>query len=291
MPSRTVKPALSARKLKVGKPIHHAPLGTIAAGAPFEILAIDLMGPLPTTSSGNSYIMVVIDYYTKWMEAFPLKHIHASDVAKKLVKEVFFRYGTPEHIHTDQGPQFESHLFQELCSLMDIHKTRTTPYHPQCDGLVERSNRTIQNILRTRVNASQKDWDTYLPSTVFAYNTSVHSVTEYTPYFLMFGREARTPLHLMFPLPEMICTPPLLILSNVPNHTSMMLLFLFVLPLMLGTVQQSYCMTVEHMLPPWNSVVMCGYIPTRPLGSLPNSSAIGLAPTLSLAAPPKLLIS
>ena len=196
------KSCTTCQQAKCKSCTHRAPLGHITAGSPFEIVAIDIMGPLTTTNSGKSYILVVIDYYTKWIEIFALTNIQALTVAKCIFNNVISRYGTPEQIHTDQGTQFESSLFKELCTLLHIHKSRTTPYHPAGDGLVERSNRTIQNILKTAINNNYKDWDLYLPSTMLAYNTSVHSTTGYTPHYLMFGREARVPLQTMYPLPH-----------------------------------------------------------------------------------------
>ena len=128
---------------KTPAPSQHAPLGTITAGYPMQIVAADLLGPLPESENGNSYILVVADYFTRWMEAFALPNQEATTVANKLVDEVFLRFSVPEQLHTDQGRQFESQLLHEVCKLLNIHKTRTTPYHPQSDGLVERLNRTL----------------------------------------------------------------------------------------------------------------------------------------------------
>ena len=102
-------------------------MGTITAGYPMQIVAADLLGPLPESENGNSYILVVAD----WMEAFALPNQEAATVANKLVDEVFLRFSVPEQLHTDQGRQFESQLLHEVCKLLNIHKTRTTPYHPQ----------------------------------------------------------------------------------------------------------------------------------------------------------------
>ena len=179
-----------------------APLHHITATRPFQVIAIDLMGPLTRSADGNLYIVAVIDYFTKWLEIFPLKNAQTTTIAECLATHVFTRHGLPEQIHTDQGPQFESELFQELCHTMHIHKTRTTPYHPQSDGLVERSNRTVQNILKAYVNTDQTDWDRHLPTTMLAYNTSTHSTTGYTPHYLLYGFEAFMPLHIMYPLPQ-----------------------------------------------------------------------------------------
>ena len=136
---------------KLSAPARRAPMGTITAGYPMQIVATDLVGPLPESENGNRYILVVADYFTRWMEAFPLPNQEASTVASKLVDEVFLRFSVPEQLHSDQGRQFESQLLSEICKLLKITKTKTTPYHPQCDGLVERFNRTLLNMLATFV--------------------------------------------------------------------------------------------------------------------------------------------
>ena len=132
------------------KPIQRAPLGYIAAGQPFERLAMDLMGPLPTSVAANKHILVVIDYFTKWAELFALPDATAETVAERLLEDVISIFGMPEYLHTDQGSQFESAVFQQLC-------TRTTPYHPQSDGLAERLNRTVEDMLAGYVNFHQTD--------------------------------------------------------------------------------------------------------------------------------------
>ena len=93
--------------------------------------------------SGNNYVLVVSDYFTKWMEAFAIPNQEAVTVAEKLVEEVLCRFSIPEQLHSDQGRQFEGKLMQEVCKLLHINKTRTTAYHPQSDGVVERLNRTL----------------------------------------------------------------------------------------------------------------------------------------------------
>lgn len=112
-------------------------------------MAVDLLGPLPESNNGNSYVLVVGDYCSKWMEALPVPNQEAPTVAEKLVDEVFLQFSPPEQLHSNQGRQFESVLIAEVCKLLQIRKTRTTPYHPQCDGLVERFNRTLISMLAT----------------------------------------------------------------------------------------------------------------------------------------------
>jgi len=113
-------------------------------GYPMERVALDLFGPLPVTKHGNKYILVVTDYFTRWVEAYSLPNQEATTMARVLVNEWISRYGAPDVIHSDQGKNFDSRLFKEVCHLLGIHKTRTTPYHPQSDGLVERFNRTLK---------------------------------------------------------------------------------------------------------------------------------------------------
>ena len=117
-----------------------------------QIVAVDILGPLPKTKDGNVYVLVASDYLTRWVEAYPIPNQEVVTVAKKLVDEMFCRFSTPEQLHSDQGCQFESELIAEVCRILKVHKTCTTPYHPQGDGLVERINRTLLNILATMTN-------------------------------------------------------------------------------------------------------------------------------------------
>jgi transposase InsO family protein len=130
------------------------------------------MGPLPETNCGNKHILVLMDHFTKWCEAFPTPDQKASTVAKILVDRVFSRFGPPVVLHSDQGANVESRLMHEVCDVMGIKKTRTTAYHPQYDGQVERQNRTLQDMLVAFCTKHGNDWDLWLNAVVFAYNTS-----------------------------------------------------------------------------------------------------------------------
>ena len=100
-------------------------------GYPLQLVAVDILGPLPVMSGGNSYILVAEDYFTRWLEAWPIPNQEIKTVAQKLLNEMLFRFSLP-----DQGRQFESRVMEELCKLLQIEKSQTTPYHPQGDGLV-----------------------------------------------------------------------------------------------------------------------------------------------------------
>mgnify|MGYP000635714642 FL=1 len=184
--------------VKPGGEHKKAPLVQIPVGAPMEKIASDLMGPLTPTSKGNVYMLVVEDYFTKWIEVYPIPSKEAYDVADKLCTEWIPRFGIPYQYHTDQGREFENQVIYGICDLMNIEKTRTTPYRPASDGLVERSNRTILSILRVVSQQHRKDWDDLLPFVMMAYRTTIQESTNCTPSMLMFGREISTPLDLQF---------------------------------------------------------------------------------------------
>ena len=110
-----------------------APLQSMVAGYPMQIVAVDIVGPFPLGESGNTYVLVASDYFTRWVEAYGIPNQEAITVATKLVDELFCRFSIPEQLHSDQGRQFESNLMQEVRKLLHVNKTRTTPYHPQSD--------------------------------------------------------------------------------------------------------------------------------------------------------------
>lgn len=175
-----------------------SPLQQDIAYQPFDRIALDILGPLPVTSNNNEYIMVVGDYFSKYTEAYALQNHTALTVADKLVTEFICRFGVPSVLHSDQGPEFESRLFKQMCSLLGIEKTRTVPYNPKSDGMIERHNRTIQQMLAMFVNENRNDWDDHLPFVMMAYRASCHDSTKCSPNLLMFGREIQFPIDVMF---------------------------------------------------------------------------------------------
>ena len=176
-------------------------MGQYNVGLPMEHIALDILGPLPLSESGNQYLLIVADYFTKWPEVYPLPNQEATTVAKVLVNEMICRFGVPLEIHSDQGRNFESALFKEVCRLLGMTKTRTTPLHPQSDGMVERMNRTIEAQLSMFVQDHQRDWDEFIPLLMMAYHSSNHDTTKCSPAKLMLGRELRLPVDLLLGRP------------------------------------------------------------------------------------------
>lgn len=136
------------------------------------------------TENGNRYVVVFLDYLTKWVEAFAIPDQSATTIARILVEEIFCRHGAPEHLLSDRGANFLSDLVQEVCRLLSIKKVNTSGYHPQSDGLVEKFNSTLSAML-SKVAETGKDWDRHLPFVLFAYQTSVQESTKETPFYFM----------------------------------------------------------------------------------------------------------
>ena len=158
---------------------------------------MDILGPLPITSRGNQYVLVMSDHFSKWVEAVPLPNQRAETVARAFVDEVIARHGVPTKLITDQGRNFEADLMKKVFEILGVKKLRTSPYHPQTDGQVERLNRTLKGILTIYVNQNHNDWDIHLPLALFAYQNSVHASSGVSPFRAVYGREATTPLTLL----------------------------------------------------------------------------------------------
>jgi hypothetical protein len=171
-------------------------------GAPLERVGIDITGPLPKSSNRNKYIFTIVDYFTKWIVAIPLVKQEAHTVANSFVENFVSVFGVPKQLHSDQGTNFESRIFKEMCEILGSEKTRTTAFRPQSDGLVGRGQRTIKAMLSKFVTTNQKDWDTYLPIISMAYNSSVQESTGFTPSMIMFGREMQLPIDLALGQPK-----------------------------------------------------------------------------------------
>ena len=171
-----------------------APLLPIPVEGAFDRLAVDCLGPLPVTWSGNRYLVVFTEYLSKWPEIFAVPNIDAVTIAKLLTDEIIPRHGAPRTLLSDRGKNFLSNLVLEVCKLYSIKKLNTTAYHPQTDGLVERLNSTLCQTLSMYVSQNQKDWDLFIPAALLAFRTSPSESTGETPFYLLYGREPRLPM-------------------------------------------------------------------------------------------------
>lgn len=176
---------------------HHEVYGklkNIPITEPFDTIGMDILGPFKETRHGHKYILVITDYASKWVEAFPLCSIASEDIARIIAEEILCRHGCPARILTDQADNFNSELMQQIYKMLDSKKIRTVAYHPQTDGLTEKFNHTLAKMLTPYVNDFQDDWDEYLRFVLFSYNTAVHESTKFEPFYLLYGRNARLPI-------------------------------------------------------------------------------------------------
>ena len=174
----------------------------MVAGSPWERVSVDITGPHPRSRNGYQYMLTVLDHFSKWAEAFPLRDHTAPSVAKMLVSEVISRFGCPKQILSDQGPEFNSQLLTELCKNLRIDKVRTPAYKASTNGAVERLHRTLNAMLGKVILEHQRDWDLWVPIVMAAYRASPHSATKVSPNKLILGRETDMPIDIVLGMPE-----------------------------------------------------------------------------------------
>jgi Integrase zinc binding domain len=169
-------------------------LHPIPVGSPFYQIGIDFVGPLPHTAQGNRYIIVAMDYLTKWPEAKPVPVATVEQVATFLYDDIIGRHGCPAKILSDRGTHFKNQMIAHLLKKFQIKQLLSMLYHPQTNGLVERFNRTLCEALAKLSNEHKDNWDQYIAPVLFAYRTMKHNTTKVTPFYLVYGREAKLPM-------------------------------------------------------------------------------------------------
>ncbi|XP_035258821.1 protein NYNRIN-like [Anguilla anguilla] len=175
---------------------------TCLAEGPWTNLQIDYVGPLPAARGGYRYILIIIDTFTKWIEAFPIKSDTASATARVLWEQVYCRWGLPLSLESDRGTHFTGKIHTDLAKLLGIKHQLHIAHHPQSSGGVERTNRTLKTALRKMVLENGTNWAQNLPSILMSVRGVVHKSTGYSPHELMTGRGMRMPEHLLLEVPR-----------------------------------------------------------------------------------------
>jgi transposase InsO family protein len=158
---------------------------------PWSHVHFDHVGILPTTDNGNQYILTIVDRFTRYAEAFPVKDITAEETAKLLVEKVICRYGLPDVLGSDRGPVMVGLVMNQVFKILGVKRVKTSAHHAQSNGVVEIFNKTLKQSLRIWSREHQRDWDELLPFAVFSYNTSFHTLLRETPYYLNHGIQAK----------------------------------------------------------------------------------------------------
>ena len=166
-------------------------------GVPFKRVAMDLIGPTePMSTRKNRFILTVVDYATRYPEAAALPSVDAQHVAEEVYK-IYSRVGIPEEILSDQGPQFMSKLMAEVSRLLSVRHMTSSPYHPQCNGLCEKFNGTLKQMLMKLCAEKLKDWDRYIEAVLFAYREVPQESLKFSPFELLYGRTVRGPMTIL----------------------------------------------------------------------------------------------
>ncbi|XP_046141954.1 uncharacterized protein LOC123987841 [Osmia bicornis bicornis] len=188
-----IRTCISCQKVKLVRMKNKEPM--VITDTPidaFDKVSLDILGPLPITTSGNSYILTIQDNLTKYSAAIPLISTTSEEVAKAFTENFICKFGSPKAILTDQGTCFTGSLMKKLAKTFQIKTYRTSSFHPQSNGSLERSHHVLIEYLKHYIS-KEKHWDEWLPQAMFSYNTSIHEGTKFTPHELIFGKKARQP--------------------------------------------------------------------------------------------------
>lgn len=177
--------------------VNRPPLHPIPVSRPFQILGIEVMD-LPVTDQGNKHVVVIQDLFTKWPMVFAVPDQKTARISRLIAEEVIPLFGVLECLLSDRGTNLVSNLMLDLCRILGIAKLNTTAYHPQCDGAVERFNRTLKTILRKHAAKFGCQWDRFLPRVLWAYHNTPHSSTCEKPSFLLYGIDCRSPIEVAY---------------------------------------------------------------------------------------------
>ncbi len=190
---------ISCPVCQLTKPSQRKPAGLmvpIKPLNPWEYTGVDFVGPLPHTQNGNEYLIVFVDYFSKWVEVSAVRSATAQVAASKFFAEIFACHGTPTYLISDRGTPFVSKLFEHAIASLGTEHRLTTAYHPQTNA-TERVNRTLKTVIHAYVGDKHTSWDKYLPQICFALLTAPHESTGHSPAMLLYGRELETPLDLI----------------------------------------------------------------------------------------------
>ena len=164
---------------------------------PFKRVAIDLVGPTASASGkGHRYILTLVDYETRYPETVPLKNIDTATVAEALL-DMYSRVAVPEEVLSDLGTQFTSDCMKEVSRLLSIRRLTTSPYHPACNGLVEKFNGTLKRMLRRLCHEQPRQWHRFINPLLFAHREARQEATGFSPFELLYGRTVRGPVQIL----------------------------------------------------------------------------------------------
>ena len=175
-------------------PLKKHETGTLQSSYPFQRISIDITGPLISGRNGERYILGIIDNFSRFVSLIPLKQATGVDVAKALYKRWITVFGSPESIHSDRGTEFENEVIRDLCTLFNIRKSKSSPYYPKGNSMIERTFKTVKDMLYASMRSCGRNWTEVIPAVEMALRSCQHNETKFSPYEVVFGRKMTTPL-------------------------------------------------------------------------------------------------
>jgi len=184
-----VRNCIECQKSKATRSHRRSTVTPIFFTKPWDVVGLDLFGPLPKTTSGNKHVLTVIDTFTRFVQFIPLKVADADEVVRAINDRIIPIFGVPKRFHTDNGTQFTSTMFQHVCERLNVKHTKTLPWHPQGNGATERVHRLLKSRLRIHLKTAGKQWDDWVGPIALAHNQGLLATTNFTPFQLTFGRQ------------------------------------------------------------------------------------------------------
>ena len=208
---RFVKACVTCNKIKTTQQKQNGLLMPIVSTGPFEIMCVDIIGPIHTSEHGFKYILNCIDHYSSWAEAAPLRTLTAEETSRAFFDLIVGHHGCPKKVLSDKGTQFTSAIFKGMCDELGIEYLNSSSYHQQANGKIERFNRFVIQSLATITKKDQSNWPNMLQRCLFIYRISMNRTLDDTPFHLIYGRDAVLPQDLCFksrPKPADFIDPP-----------------------------------------------------------------------------------
>jgi hypothetical protein len=190
----------SCFKHKANQPLSHGLLIPILSSKPFELLGMDILGPLKRSKNGYKYILVCVDHFTSWVEAAPMKTMTAKEVVEVFFNIIISRHSCPEKVLTDQGRQLVGHVLKDMCELFHIEKIDITAHHQQANGKTEKFIKFLTDSLSIALKKDQSNWDELIDNVLFTYRVSLNRTLHESPFYLIYGRDPILPQDLFLPL-------------------------------------------------------------------------------------------
>ena len=198
--SRWIRSCSACARRKTARPINAGLTEVTLSNSPWETLGIDILGPLPVTEDGYRWILTIVDQFTRWPIAIPLRGRSSAEIARALHDHLITHHGPPKTVLSDRGRELISKSIQQLCATWGIRRVATGGYNPTGNAFCERFHRYLNSAVTTLRpgSAESPEWDKLVPAVLFSYRCSVNDSTGFSPYYLLYGRNPRLPSDLLF---------------------------------------------------------------------------------------------